>query len=41
MKEINEKTHIMILKNTQESDLGFVVEWEHQSDNAQYVGQWT
>ncbi|PPK75491.1 RimJ/RimL family protein N-acetyltransferase [Lacrimispora xylanisolvens] len=41
MKEIIENTDIIILKNTQESDLDLVVEWEHQPDNAQYVGQWT
>ncbi|MDF2886391.1 MAG: family N-acetyltransferase [Lacrimispora sp.] len=41
MKEINEKSDIIILKNTQENDLDFVVECEHRPDNAQYVGQWT
>ncbi len=41
MKEINEKTDIITLKNTRESDLDLVFEWEHQPDNAQYVGQWT
>jgi RimJ/RimL family protein N-acetyltransferase len=35
------KSDFIILKNTQENDLDFVVEWEHQPDNAQYVGQWT
>lgn len=41
MKEIDEKSDFIILKNTQEKDLDFVVECEHQPDNAQYVGQWT
>jgi Acetyltransferases, including N-acetylases of ribosomal proteins len=41
MKEINEKSDLIILRNTQENDLDFVVDSEHQPDNAQYVGQWT
>jgi len=41
MKEIKEKSDLIILKNTQENDLDFVVDCEHQPCNAQYVGQWT
>lgn len=41
MKDINEKSDFIILRNTKENDLDFVVDSEHQPDNAQYVGQWT
>ncbi|WP_291579743.1 GNAT family N-acetyltransferase [Clostridium sp. UBA6640] len=41
MKEIKEKSDYIILRNTQEYDLDFVVNSEHQPDNAQYVGLWT
>lgn len=41
MKEIKEKSDYIILRNTQEDELDFVVDSERQLDNAQYVGQWT
>jgi RimJ/RimL family protein N-acetyltransferase len=41
MKEIVEKSDFIILRNTQEDDLDFVVDSERQPDNAQYVDQWT
>lgn len=41
MKEINEKSDLIILRNTRENDLDFVVDYEHKPDNARYVGQWT
>lgn len=41
MKEINEQSDFIILRNTQENDLDFVVDSERLPDNAQYVGQWT
>jgi len=31
----------IIIRNTQENDLDFVINSEHEPDNAQYVGQWT
>jgi RimJ/RimL family protein N-acetyltransferase len=41
MKEIKETTDYIILRNTTKEDLEFVINSEHQPDNAQYVGQWT
>jgi RimJ/RimL family protein N-acetyltransferase len=41
MKEIQEKSDLIILRNTREEDLGFVIHCEYLPENAQYVGQWT
>lgn len=41
MKQIEEKSNLIILRNTREDDLSFVINSERDSDNAQYVGQWT
>jgi RimJ/RimL family protein N-acetyltransferase len=41
MKEINEKSDFIILRNTKESDLDFVVNSERDPENAKYIGQWT
>lgn len=41
MKQINGKSDLVILRNTCEDDLDFVVNCEREPDNAQYVGQWT
>ena len=41
MKEIKESSDYLILRNTKEQDLGFVIYSEHQPDNAQYVCLWT
>ncbi|MCC5912558.1 MAG: GNAT family N-acetyltransferase [Clostridiaceae bacterium] len=41
MKHIREEFNSIILRNTQEEDLDFVVNCEQETENAQYVGQWT
>jgi diamine N-acetyltransferase len=41
MKHITEKSHLVILRNTSEEDLDFVVNSEREPGNEQYVGQWT
>lgn len=41
IRNIEEKSDLVILRNTQEDDLNFVVDAERESENAQYVGQWT
>lgn len=41
MKQIEEQSDLLILRNTREEDLDFVVSSEREPDNAQYVGQWT
>jgi len=41
MKHAEEKSDFVILRNTREDDLDFVVDFEQEPDNAQYVGQWT
>jgi diamine N-acetyltransferase len=41
MKQIEEKTNLIILRNTREDDLSFVINSERDPDNAQYIGQWT
>ena len=41
VKQIYEESKTIILRNTKESDLDFVVKAEQQPVNAQYVGQWT
>lgn len=41
MKEIKETSDFIIVRNTTEEDLEFVINSEHEPDNAQYVGQWT
>lgn len=41
MKQISEEFNSIILRNTQEEDLDFVVNCEQETENAQYVGQWT
>ncbi|MBK1813236.1 GNAT family N-acetyltransferase [Clostridium sp. YIM B02505] len=41
MKAINEKSNFIILRNTKESDLDFVVNSERNPENAKYIGQWT
>lgn len=41
MKQIEEKSNLIILRNTREDDLSFVINSERDHDNAQYVGQWT
>lgn len=40
-KNIKEESGLVILRSTQEDDLDFVVDVERESENAQYVGQWT
>lgn len=40
MKQIEEKSDSIILKNTSEEDLDFVVNSERKPENAQYVDQW-
>lgn len=41
MDDISIKSDLIIIRNTQEEDLGFVVSTECDADNAQYIGQWT
>lgn len=41
MKHTEEKSDFVVLRNTREDDLDFVVDCEQEPDNAQYVGQWT
>lgn len=41
IKKINQKSNLIILRNTEESDLDFVVNTESESENAQYVLQWS
>jgi diamine N-acetyltransferase len=41
MKHVEEKSDSVILRNTREDDLDFVINSEGESNNAQYVGQWT
>ncbi|GFP76273.1 GNAT family N-acetyltransferase [Clostridium fungisolvens] len=41
MKEVNEKSDFVMLRNTKESDLDFVIDCERNPDNAQYIGQCT
>jgi RimJ/RimL family protein N-acetyltransferase len=41
MKNIDEKSDFIVLRNTKENDLDYVFDSEHESHNAQYVGQWT
>lgn len=41
MRPFEEKSDFIILRNTLEEDLDFIVDAERQPDNAQYVGQWT
>ncbi|HEX3077761.1 MAG TPA: GNAT family protein [Lachnospiraceae bacterium] len=41
MQDIIEKTDLIILRNTKQEDLDYVIDSEHQPDHAQYVGQWT
>lgn len=41
MRKIKEKSDLIILRNTQEDDLNFVVDCERKPENAQHVGQWT
>lgn len=40
MRSRNEQSSI-VLRNTQENDLDFVINAEQEPSNAQYVGQWT
>lgn len=35
------ESDLMVLRNTKECDLDFVVKCEREPNNAQYVGQWT
>jgi len=41
MKHTEYKSNYVILRNTGENDLDFVVDLEREPVNAQYVGQWT
>jgi len=41
MRHAEGKCDFVILRNTREDDLDFVVDFEREPDNAQYVGQWT
>lgn len=41
MLQVNERSDLIIIRNTQENDLDFVCDTEHEPENAQYVGQWT
>lgn len=41
MKSINEQSNFIVLRNTQEGDLDFVINAEREPSNAQYVIQWT
>jgi len=41
IKKINEKSNFIILRNTEESDLDFVINTESQPENAKYVLQWS
>lgn len=41
MKRIEEKSNLIVLRNTREDDLDFVVNSEREPVNAKYVSQWT
>lgn len=41
VRHIIDQSNLVILRSTQQDDLDFVYNTEHQPDNAQYVGQWT
>ena len=41
MKQIIEKSDIIILRSTEESDLDFVVDSERGDENPNYVVQWS
>lgn len=41
MNHILKMSDLIAIRNTQEKDLDFVINIEHEPDNAQYVGQWT
>lgn len=41
MKQIIEKSDIIVLRSTEESDLNFVVDSERGDENANYVVQWS
>ncbi|KUO71030.1 MAG: acetyltransferase [Clostridia bacterium BRH_c25] len=41
MKSVNEQSDYIVIRNTEESDLDFVINAEQEPSNAQYVGQWT
>ena len=41
MNRIIKMSDLITIRNTQEKDLDFIINAEHESDNAQYVGQWT
>lgn len=41
IKKINEQSNLIILRNTQENDLDFIINIESQPENAQFVLQWS
>lgn len=41
MIQIEEKLNSIVLRNTREADINYVVDFEQRPDNALYVGQWT
>lgn len=41
IKTINKQSNLITLRNTEESDLDFVVNIEREPENAQYVLQWS
>lgn len=41
VKPIREEFNSIILRNTTENDLDFVINCEQETENEQFVGQWT
>lgn len=41
MIRVEEKLNSIVLRNTREADINYVVDFEQRPDNAIYVGQWT
>ncbi len=41
MIQVEDKLYNIVLRNTREADMNYVVEVEQRPDNAIYVGQWT
>lgn len=41
MKRVKEELNFILVRNTKEEDLSFVIDSERQQENEQYVGQWS
>lgn len=41
MVRVEEKLNNIVLRNTREADINYVVDFEQRPDNALFVGQWT